>query len=149
MRLFNPVDLLTGGFGESPRKLPGRRAENPQLSGRRAANPELSGGQSSEQLPPGAGGAYPPGGYPGEFGAQRSRKPQAPVRATHATERARRLVRKIAVATFGRGKTTLDYRYGHWFVHVYGPDGRAVASFVAVDRSPGAFGTGVDLVPAP
>jgi len=148
LRLFNPVDLLTGGFGESPRKLPGRRAENPQLSGRRAANPELSGGQSSEQLPPGMGG-YPPGGYPGEFGAQRSRKPQAPVRATHATERARRLVRKIAVATFGRGKTTLDYRYGHWFVHVYGPDGRAVASFVAVDRSPGAFGTGVDLVPAP
>jgi hypothetical protein len=148
VRLFNPVDLLTGGFGESPRKpqLSGRRTGNPQLSGR-TENPELSGGQSSDQLPP---GRFPPGSeLPFNGFAQRPRKPPAPVRATHATERARRLVRKIAVATFGRGKTTLDYRYGHWFVHVYGPDGRAVASFVAVDRSPGAFGTGVDLVPAP
>lgn len=95
----------------------------------------LSSGGPERQLPSGSSGA-------------RSRR-ASPIRATHATERARRLIRKIAVSIFGRGKTQLDYRHAHWFVHVYGPDGYIAASFVAVDRSPGAFGTGIDLIPAP
>lgn len=58
-------------------------------------------------------------------------------------------MRKIAVQIFGRGKTRLEYRYAHWFVHVHDTDGRFVASFVAVDRQPGAFNSGIELIPAP
>ncbi len=71
------------------------------------------------------------------------------VRANHATERAKRLVRKAAVARFGRGKTRLDYRFGYWFVTVYNVDDDVVAQFVAIDRSPGVARTGVDFIPAP
>lgn len=71
------------------------------------------------------------------------------VRATHATVRAQRLVRKAAVARFGRGKTQLDYRFGYWFVTVYNVDGDVAAQFVAIDRAPGVARTGVEFVPAP
>lgn len=74
---------------------------------------------------------------------------QSPIRATHGTVRAQRLIRKIAVQLFGRGKTRLEYRHAHWFVHVVNEYGEIEASFVAIDKMPGMFDTGIDLIPAP
>lgn len=141
MRLSNPVDLLLGNPAPE-RLMPNRALVEPAgwrdrgPRGRRRLPPGYEYGEQSREhtFPP-----KPP----------RVERHVSPVRATHGTERARRLIRKIAVALYGRGKTVLEYRYGHWFVNVHGPDGFAVASFVAVDRQPGMFNTGIDLVPAP
>lgn len=78
------------------------------------------------------------------------RKRRSPIRATQGTVRAMRLVRRAAVAKFGRGKTKLEYRQGRWVVHLYNFSGDAVGLYVAYDAVPGVDNTGVDfqLVPA-
>lgn len=77
----------------------------------------------------------------------RSRKPrQSAIRSTQATVRAMRLVRKAAVAKFGRGKAELHYAGGRWVVRLHDYQGVPVGVYSAYDTSPGVDGTGIDFL---
>lgn len=56
-----------------------------------------------------------------------------------------RLVRKAAVAKFGRGKTVLQYRSGRWVVFLHDYSGQPAGIFASFDTKTGVAGTGIDF----
>lgn len=70
--------------------------------------------------------------------------PQRRVDPREATETARRIVRKAATIRFGRGRSMLVYELGCWWAIVK-PPGQQPQGYVAVARTPGVGGTGVDF----